>query len=109
MRSIEVDGFYTLCLRDAIRPMQTHRPTLRRAAADLVWVARSRAMEQGALLAELERASRSVEWITAFEVEIHTRALALGRMTIEEAYAALQRPVHEIRGRDTPPENPLVV
>jgi hypothetical protein len=107
MRSIEVDGFYTLCLRDAIRPMQTHRPTLRRAAADLVWFARSRAIEQGPLLVELERASRSVEWVTAFEMEIHGRALRLGRMALEEAFAATQRSPEDMPRRDTPPENRL--
>ena len=103
MSSIEVDDFYTVCLRDAIRPMFAHRPTLRRAAADLVSFARSRAMEPGVLLAELERAARTLEWVTAFEQEIHGRALTLGRAAIEEAYGAAQRNgQQESTRRDTP-------
>ena len=108
MSSIEVDGFYTLCLRDAIRPMHAHRPTLKRAAADLVWFARSRGIEPAALLAELEGSSHTVEWVTAFENEIHRRALALGRSAIEEAFLLPPRSSQDMTRRDTPPGNPLV-
>jgi hypothetical protein len=38
------------------------------------------------LLAELDRASHSVEWVTSFEIAVHTEALALGRAAIQRAY-----------------------
>jgi hypothetical protein len=106
MSSIEVDGFYTLCLRDAIRPMHAHNPSLNRAATDLVWFARSRGIEPGALLADLDHASRSVEWVTAFETEIHGRAITLGRKAIEEAFAALPDAARDGASRNAPTERP---
>jgi hypothetical protein len=89
MSSLAVDGFYTLCLRDAMRPAHHSTPALSRAASDLVAFARSRAIDEHALLAELDRASRSVEWVTSFEIAVHTQALALGRAAIQQAYRAL--------------------
>jgi hypothetical protein len=89
MSSLAIDGFYTLCLRDAMRPAHTSTPPLARAAADLVAFAQTRAIDQAALLAELDRASRSVEWVTSFEVAVHTQALALGRAAIQQAYRSL--------------------
>jgi hypothetical protein len=88
MHSLEVDGFYTLCLCDAIRPTPRSASSLRRAAADLVWAARTRGVEQHLLLDELERESRALDWVTPYEVEVHSRALQLGRMAIEAAYAS---------------------
>jgi hypothetical protein len=87
MHSLEVDGFYTLCLCDAIRPTPKSASSLHRAAADLVWAARTRGVEQRVLLDELERESRALDWVTPYEVEVHSRALHLGRMAIEVAYA----------------------
>ena len=107
MRSIEVDGFYTLCMRDAIRPMHSSAPTLSRAAADLVWVARARGIEQGVLLAELESASRTVEWVTPYEIEVHTRALMLGGMALEAAYAAHSDTRQDARSRQVFQERPM--
>lgn len=89
MSSFAIDGFYTLCLRDAMRPAHTSTPALARAASDLVAFAQARAIDQAALLAELDRASRSVEWVTSFEVAVHTQALALGRAAIQQAYRSL--------------------
>jgi hypothetical protein len=106
MPSIEVDGFYTLCLRDAIRPTHTNEPTLGRAAVDLVLVARARGIEQHVLLAELEEASHAVEWVTPFEVEVHSRACWLGRMAIESAYDAPPEMCPEARRRDSPHQRP---
>jgi hypothetical protein len=106
MPSIEVDGFYTLCLRDALRPMHTNEPTLGRAAADLVQVARTRGVAQHVLLAELEEASRSVEWVTPFEVEVYSRACWLGRMAIESAYDAPPEMCPEARRPDSTHEGP---
>ena len=106
MPSFEVDGFYTLCLRDAIRPMHMSAPTLGQAAADLVWAARSRDVDESALLAELENASRTMEWVTPYEVEIHSRAFWLGRMAIESAYAAPAERRPEAGWREIPHERP---
>ena len=89
MSSLAIDGFYTLCLRDVMRPGHGAAPLLARAAADLVAFAQSRSIDQHTLLAELDRASRSVEWITSFEIEVHTQALALGRAAIQHAYVSL--------------------
>lgn len=86
MSSLAIEGFYTLCLRDAMRPAHTSMPVLPRAASDLVAYAQTRGIDQQALLAELDRASRSVEWVTAFEIAVHTQALALGRAAIQQAY-----------------------
>ena len=106
MPSIEVDGFYTLCLRDAIRPMHPNSPTLGQASADLVRAAVARGIEREALLAELEEASRAVEWVTPYEVEIHTRAFWLGRMAIESAYHAPAELQPEAQQRDSPRGRP---
>jgi hypothetical protein len=86
MSSLAIEGFYTLCLRDAMRPGHSSMPALARAASDLVAYARARAIDQPVLLAELDRASHSVEWITSFEIAVHTEALALGRAAIQQAY-----------------------
>lgn len=88
MSSLAIDGFYTLCLRDAMRPEHTSTPSLARAASDLVVFAQSRGTDQATLLAELDRASRSVEWVTSFEIAVHTQALALGRAAIVQAFRA---------------------
>jgi len=106
MHSLEVDGFYTLCLRDAIRPMHANVPTLSRAAADLVRAARSRGIERQALLDELEAASCAVEWVTAYEVEIYSRAFMLGRTAIESAYDAPAEMGAGAQRRDSPAERP---
>jgi hypothetical protein len=89
MSSLAIEGFYTLCLRDAMRPEHGSMPALARAASDLVAYAKARAIDQSALLAELDRASRSVEWVTSFEIAVHTEALALGSAAIERAYDAV--------------------
>ena len=89
MSSLAVDGFYTLCLRDAMRPGHHSAPALGRAASDLVSFARSRSIDEHVLLAELDRASRSVEWVTSFEIAVHTQALTLGRAAIQQAYRAV--------------------
>ena len=107
MLSIEVDGFYTLCMRDAIRPMHTSAPSLGQAAADLVWVARARGIEQSRLLSELESASRTVEWVTPYEIEVHTRAVRLGRMAIESAYATHADMPPDARLRQAHHERPM--
>jgi hypothetical protein len=86
MSSLAIEGFYTLCLRDAMRPGHSSLPGLARAASDLVEYAKARAIDQTVLLAELDRASRSVEWVTSFEIAVHTEALALGRAAIQQAY-----------------------
>ena len=106
MNSLEVDGFYTLCLRDAIRPVHANVPSLSRAAADLVRVARARGIEQHAVLAELEAASRSVEWVTPYVEEIYTRAFLLGRAAIEAAYGMPAEMHMESGRRDSPGERP---
>jgi hypothetical protein len=84
--SLAVDGFYTLCLRDAMRPAHSSAPSLARAASDLVAFAQSRSIDRHTLLAELDQVSRAVDWVTSFEVQVHTQALALGRMAIQQAY-----------------------
>jgi hypothetical protein len=89
MSSLAVDGFYTLCLRDVMRPAHGAAPPLTRAASDLVAFAQSRGIDQQTLLAELDRASRSVEWVTSFEMQVHTQALALGHEAIQQAYVSL--------------------
>ena len=89
MSSLAIEGFYTLCLRDAMRPAHTSMPALPRAASDLVSYAQTRGVDQHTLLAELDRASHSVEWVTVFEIAVHTQALALGRAAILQAYRAL--------------------
>lgn len=89
MSSLAVDGFYTLCLRDVMRPDNGAAPQLARAASDLVVFAHSRGIDQQTLLTELDRASRSVEWVTSFEIQVHTQALALGRSVIQQAFASL--------------------
>jgi hypothetical protein len=43
-------------------------------------------LDQSILLAELDRASHSVEWVTSFEIAVHTEALALGRAAIQRAF-----------------------
>jgi hypothetical protein len=86
MDSLAIDGFYTLCLRDALRPANDSAPSLARAAHDLVVFAQSRGTDQATVLAELDRASRSVEWVTSFEVHVHTQALSLGRAAIVQAW-----------------------
>jgi hypothetical protein len=86
MDSLAIDGFYTLCLRDALRPANDSAPSLARAAHDLVVFAHSRGTDQATVLAELDRASRSVEWVTSFEVHVHTQALTLGRSAIAQAW-----------------------
>ena len=86
MSSLAIEGFYTLCLRDAMRPGHGTIPALARAASDLVAFAKARAIDQSVLLGELDRASRSVEWVTSFEIAVHTEALALGRAAILRAY-----------------------
>jgi hypothetical protein len=88
MSSLAVDGFYTLCLRDVMRPDNGAAPQLARAASDLVAFAHSRGIDQHTLVAELDRASRSVEWVTSFEIQVHTQALALGRAAIQQAYGS---------------------
>ncbi|NUO37843.1 MAG: hypothetical protein HOQ31_04485 [Gemmatimonadaceae bacterium] len=87
MSSLAIEGFYTLCLRDAMRPEHGSLPALARAASDLVAYARARSIDQSVLLAELDRASRSVEWVTSFEIAVHTEAVALGRTAIQQAFA----------------------
>ena len=89
MSSLAIEGFYTLCLRDAMRPGHTSMPGLARAASDLVAYAKARGLDQSILLAELDRASHSVEWITSFEIAVHTEALRLGRSAIQQAYGGL--------------------
>jgi hypothetical protein len=89
MSSLAIEGFYTLCLRDAMRPGHSSMPALARAASDLVAYAKARAIDQAGLLAELDRASHSVEWVTSFEIAVHTEALALGRAAIQQAYEGL--------------------
>jgi hypothetical protein len=89
MSSLAIEGFYTLCLRDAMRPGHSTMPALTRAASDLVAYAKARAIDQSMLLTELDHASHSVEWITSFEIAVHTEALALGRAAIQQAYGAL--------------------
>jgi hypothetical protein len=86
MSSLAIEGFYTLCLRDAMRPGHTSMPGLARAASDLVAYAKARGLDQSVLLAELDRASHSVEWVTSFEIAVHTEAVALGRAAIQRAY-----------------------
>jgi hypothetical protein len=86
MSSLAIEGFYTLCLRDAMRPGHNSMPGLARAASDLVAYAKTRGLDPSTLLAELDRASHSVEWVTSFEIAVHTEALALGRAAIERAY-----------------------
>ena len=86
MSSLAIEGFYTLCLRDAMRPGHNSMPGLARAASDLVAYAKTRGIDPGVLLAELDRASHSVEWVTSFEIAVHTEALALGRTAIQRAY-----------------------
>ena len=97
MSSLAVDGFYTLCLRDAMRPAHHSTPVLGRAASDLVAFARSRSIDEHALLAELDRASRSVEWVTSFEIAVHTQALSLGRAAIQQAYRGVPG-IYDIQG-----------
>jgi hypothetical protein len=106
MPSIEVDGFYTLCLRDAIRPMHPNAPTLSQAAVDLVRAARARGMPQSTLIGELEEASRAVEWVTPYEVEVHSRAFWLGRVAIESAYDAPAGQHAEAQRRESTRERP---
>jgi hypothetical protein len=89
MSSLAIEGFYTLCLRDAMRPGHSTMPALSRAASDLVAYAKARAIDQTVLLSELDRASHSVEWVTSFEIAVHTEALALGCAAIQKAYEAL--------------------
>jgi hypothetical protein len=89
MSSLAIEGYYTLCLRDAMRPAHTSMPALARAALDLVAYAQTRGIDQSALLAELDRASHSVEWVTSFEIAVHTKALELGRTAIQHAYRTL--------------------
>jgi hypothetical protein len=89
MSSLAIEGFYTLCLRDAMRPGHSSLPGLARAASDLVAFAQTRGVDQNTLLAELDRAAHSVEWVTSFEIAVHTEALALGRAAITRAYQAL--------------------
>ena len=89
MSSLAIEGYYTLCLRDAMRPAHTSMPALARAASDLVAYAQTRGIDQGALLAELDRASHSVEWVTSFEIAVHTKALELGSTAIRNAYRTL--------------------
>jgi hypothetical protein len=89
MSSLAIEGYYTLCLRDAMRPAHTSMPALGRAACDLVAYAQTRGIDQSALLAELDRASHSVEWVTSFEIAVHTKALELGRAAIQQAYRTL--------------------
>ena len=88
MSSLAIEGFYTLCLRDAMRPGHGTMPALARAASDLVAFAKARGIDQNILLGELDRASRSVEWVTSFEIAVHTEALTLGRAAIQRAYGA---------------------
>jgi hypothetical protein len=102
MSSLAVDGFYTLCLRDAMRPAHHTEPALGRAASDLVAFARARAIDEHTLLAELDHTSRSVEWITSFEIAVHTQALALGRAAILQAYRAAPD-LYDVRGAGTSP------
>lgn len=90
MSSLAIEGFYTLCLRDAMRPEHGSMPALARAASDLVAYARARGIDQSVLLAELDRASRSVEWVTSFEIAVHTEAVALGRAAIERAFESVR-------------------
>lgn len=105
MSSLAIDGFYTLCLRDAMQPAHTSTPLLARAASDLVAFAQTRAMDQAALLTELDRASRSVEWVTSFEVAVHTQALALGRAAIQQAYRAMPD-LFDVQGAGTSSTRP---
>ena len=102
MSSLAVDGFYTLCLRDAMRPAHHSTPALSRAASDLVAFARSRAIDEHALLTELDRASRSVEWVTSFEIAVHTQALTLGRAAIQHAYRHAPD-LYDVQGTATAP------
>jgi hypothetical protein len=104
MSSLAIEGFYTLCLRDAMRPGHNSMPALTRAASDLVAYAKARAIDQTVLLTELDRASHSVEWITSFEIAIHTEALALGRAAIQQAYEAPSS--LGAQGTDTSPNQP---
>jgi hypothetical protein len=101
MHSLEVSGFYTLCLCDAIRPTPASASSVRRAAADLVWAARRRGIEQRTLLDELERESHGVEWVTPYEVEVHSRALRSGREAVESAYATAADVQPAARSRST--------
>jgi hypothetical protein len=106
MRPLQVDGFYTLCLCDAIRPTPASASSVTRAAVDLVWAARRRGVEQHALLDELERESRAVEWVTPFEVQVHSRALQSGRAAIESAYATPSDMQLDVRSRSPAREQP---
>jgi hypothetical protein len=105
MSSLAIEGFYTLCLRDAMRPAHTSMPALSRAALDLAAYAQTRGLDQNVLLAELDRASHSVEWVTSFEIAVHTQAVALGRAAIEQAYRTLPD-VFEARGSGTSSNQP---
>jgi hypothetical protein len=105
MSSLAIEGFYTLCLRDAMRPGHSSMPALARAASDLVAYAKARAIDQSMLLAELDRASHSVEWVTSFEIAVHTEALGLGRAAIQQAFEGVPD-LRDVQGSDSSSSHP---
>lgn len=105
MKALAIEGFYTLCLRDALRPLSGSAPSLERAASDLAMFARMRGIDQTTVLAELETASKAVEWVTSFEAHVHTQAVTLGQRAIQQAYAALPENA-DLQSPGASPERP---